>query len=71
MKLAYELREDLAIIRKGAINGSGKDDIVDAIDQLLYEIDIDEMQDLENYLIEQEFNQTFGNGVNPFKEMPF
>ncbi len=66
MKYAIEIREDLCSIREGAMNGASKKDIVIAIDQILYGIDMDEMNDLENYLIEQEFNQTFGNGINPF-----
>ena len=68
---AFELREDLITIRNGASNGASKDDIVDALDQIVYKIDMEEMQDLENYLIEQEFNQTFGNGNNPFQEVHF
>ena len=71
MKLAIELRPDLEVIREETANGSSKNDIVDALDQILYEIDMDEMQDLENYLIEQEFNQTFGNGNSPYQEVPF
>lgn len=68
MKHAIELREDLIVIRDGASNGSSKEDIIDALDQIVYEIDMDEMQDLENFLIEADFNATFGNGINPYAE---
>lgn len=72
MKLAIELREDLTTIREEiSENGASRTDVIEALDQVLYEIDMDEMQDLENYLIEREFNQTFGNGNNPYQELPF
>ncbi len=70
-KHAIELRPDLVTIRDGASNGASKQDIIDALDQIIYEIDIDECEDLENYLIEIKFNQTFGNGINPYKEVLF
>lgn len=71
MKYAIEIRGDLITIRESAGNGASRVDVMEALDQVLYEIDIDEMQDLENYLIEQEFNQTFGNGNNPYLEVQF
>lgn len=71
MKLAFELRTELLAIRDGAANSLSNKEIVVALDQLLYQIDMDEMNDLENFLIEQEFNATFGNGNNPYQEVPF
>ncbi|KKM92758.1 hypothetical protein LCGC14_1215300 [marine sediment metagenome] len=71
MKLAFELRTELLAIRDGAANSLSNKEIVVALDQLLYQIDMDEMNDLENFLIEQEFNATFGNGNNPYQEIAF
>jgi len=75
MKHAIELRPDLITIRDAALEAEGQrsavtaKDIVDALDQVLYEIDMDEFNDLENYLIEADFNATFGNGINPYQEI--